>query len=625
MLNKIVTDNNLDVQLLINLQSPRTFDETLLWDNTIYVEIDADDTATQSLEVDGGTYGSTSYPITPGQVNTIEIEDIYWNYDGVTTVSLVKGGSIVSDIGIRFPKTVDSLGMLNQDESLTAQFVMSGSVSDTTDLANEVNSISTEVEQISQDLSGKQNYIDKDILVPTGSGQEGDLVFNDGSGHIKRLYRYDEGDWVRVNFFGFGTSDPSGGQDGDIYIQNDGVNITKIWQNIGGNWYFFEHSGGGGGGGTLPRIKTVSSLNVDRYVVANSGVTELFQPLYKKRNGASFISNMVITDPLEGGRKPFKISIRFYLNQLLNKWTGLLGGVGISSSGSGQFRGSPWLQIADTNRIFGCMHFANNDTDKVEITLSTALQASRWYRAELEWTGTTDQKMYLRLYDAEDSLIEQKSIAAASNYYSAYDMLFQFGGSNNISGYGLNYGTIDRFNTYWTIDGKIKWGLDDMNHEGGAQYIPESAVATPKMVTTNFPYGQAFSGAAWSGYGPELAFRQRTIQNWGCSVGAGAYIGFKFDSQIVITQVETWAATWATEAGQIGRDATKQFKFQGSNDGTNWTDLATCNCQTVTALDESRHNFFNINNSTAYFYYRLLVTQVQTNNQTAFACVNMYE
>ena len=628
MLNKIVTDNNLDVQLLINLQSPRTFDETLLWENTIYVEIDADDTATQSLEVDGGTYGSTSYPITPGQVNTIEIEDIYWNYDGTTTVTLAKGGSNVASFDIIFPEAVDSLGMLNQDESLFTQFTMSGSKSDTTDLANEVTSISQTVETIEQDLSGKQNFIDLDILPPSGSGRNGDLIFEEGesSNNFKRLYRYDE-EWGRVNFYDFGTAEPSGGQDGDIYIQNDGVKITKIGQKIGGNWYFFEHSGGGDD--LLPRIKA-TIFNIDRYVSTSSSTYELFQPLYKKRNGASFISNMAITDPLEGGNKPYKISIRFYLNNLLNKWTGLLGGVGISSSGGGQIRYSPWLQISDTNKIFGAIHFANNDTDLAQALLNTGLQPSRWYRAELEWTGPTDQKMYLRLFDEEDTLIEQQNVAARTNYYSGYEMVFQFGGSNSVAAYGLNYGTIDLYNTYWTIDGNIKWGRDDMNHEGGAQYIPASDVATPNMATTTFPYGRAFSSSAWQYQGPEMAFRQNSSrQNFGCSGGVGAYIGFEFDSKIIITRVETWAATWnAPGSGSEYNDLCKQFKFQGSNDGTNWTDLATCDCQVFDINDwqNTRHNVFNIQNNTAYFYYRLYITQLQgRTSSVAFSCINMYE
>lgn len=212
MLNKIVTDNNLDVQLLINLQSPRTFDETLLWENTIYVEIDADDTATQSLEVDGGTYGSTSYPITPGQVNTIEIDSIYWNYDGTTTVTLVKGGSNVASFDIIFPDAVDSLGMLNQDESLFTQFTMSGSKSDTTDLANEVTSISQTVETMEQDLSGKQNFIDLDILPPTGSGREGDIVLNDrGTTKTLVFWRYTNGEWVKMPFAIYTDTDPGAG------------------------------------------------------------------------------------------------------------------------------------------------------------------------------------------------------------------------------------------------------------------------------------------------------------------------------------------------------------------------------------------------------------------------------
>lgn len=38
----------------------------------------------------------------------------------------------------------------------------------------------------------------------------------------------------------YGTTEPTGGSDGNVYFQNNGQKITKIWQNILGTWYFFK-------------------------------------------------------------------------------------------------------------------------------------------------------------------------------------------------------------------------------------------------------------------------------------------------------------------------------------------------------------------------------------------------
>lgn len=87
----------------------------------------------------------------------------------------------------------------------------------------------------------KQNFIGQSSTAPTTGGENGDLEFKgtDGNGQ-KKLYRNDNGTWTKIDFIEFGTTDPSGGEDGDVYFQNDGSKITKIWQKVNGTWLFFE-------------------------------------------------------------------------------------------------------------------------------------------------------------------------------------------------------------------------------------------------------------------------------------------------------------------------------------------------------------------------------------------------
>ena len=207
MINKIVTDSDLNVELVINLQEPRTFDDT--WANSIIIEINADDTASQELVVDAGSAGSTTYAITAGQLNEIEIELEYWNMGGTTSVTLSKAGFDYGDLSFAFPQVIDSLGMLNQDENDNTKFSMTGSSNDPSDLSQRVSEVSAKVEEME---TGKQNFIDQDILEPVaGSGENGDLKFKgiNGNGE-KELWRNDEGTWVKINLGGGGHVNDAG-------------------------------------------------------------------------------------------------------------------------------------------------------------------------------------------------------------------------------------------------------------------------------------------------------------------------------------------------------------------------------------------------------------------------------
>lgn len=97
----------------------------------------------------------------------------------------------------------------------------------------EINNLKTEIEKTKDDIDdlmrGKQNYIDQDLLVPSGSGQEGDLCFYGVSQTgFKGLYRYENGEWVKVLFIDSGENGPAYGEHGDVYIQHDGEHIIDI-------------------------------------------------------------------------------------------------------------------------------------------------------------------------------------------------------------------------------------------------------------------------------------------------------------------------------------------------------------------------------------------------------------
>lgn len=113
-------------------------------------------------------------------------------------------------------------------------------------MQNDINNLKNEVEEIAEDLRHKQNFIDKDILVPSGSGEEGDLCWYDVPGlNCKALYRYENDEWVKILLIGYGTGIPSGGEDGEIYLQRDGngEHIINIWQKNEADWMDLKFAG----------------------------------------------------------------------------------------------------------------------------------------------------------------------------------------------------------------------------------------------------------------------------------------------------------------------------------------------------------------------------------------------
>lgn len=148
---------------------------------------------------------------------------------GFTVMSrYLKGIQWLTDIynarGIEYQPEVIPVGDDNVDKQLNQ-------------MEQEISGLAETVEQQGIDLAGKQNFIDKDLLVPTGSGQNGDLCWYDVPGlHCKALYRYEDGSWVRVLAIGYGTGEPSGGENGDVYLQNNGSHIVGIWHKLNNVW-----------------------------------------------------------------------------------------------------------------------------------------------------------------------------------------------------------------------------------------------------------------------------------------------------------------------------------------------------------------------------------------------------
>jgi hypothetical protein len=92
-------------------------------------------------------------------------------------------------------------------------------------IKSEVSSLESTVSQQAEDIAGKQDFIDLDLLVPTWDAPEGHITLNSESspgGTYYRWYRHEGNGWQRMNFAQFGTNDLTPGvtdlATGDIFL-----------------------------------------------------------------------------------------------------------------------------------------------------------------------------------------------------------------------------------------------------------------------------------------------------------------------------------------------------------------------------------------------------------------------
>lgn len=158
-------------------------------------------------------------------------------------------------------------------------------------------------------------------------------------------------------------------------------------------------------------------------------------------------------------------------------------------------------------------------------------------------------------------------------------------------------------------------------------------ILTPVMTSNTEPSGVCSSSSNYSGsygtYYPYMAFRQfndpvgLSNHSWLSVRGQqaiGQWIQYTFPSGVkkCVNKVEIFNRNEPNST-----HACKQFIFQGSNDGTNWTDLTTCNINS----DQADHSqSFIIDNSEKYNAYRLYVTDIydSSTNIVGFGCINLY-
>lgn len=163
-------------------------------------------------------------------------------------------------------------------------------------------------------------------------------------------------------------------------------------------------------------------------------------------------------------------------------------------------------------------------------------------------------------------------------------------------------------NAIYTVDGIT------LNPDGAANGSIVNAVSKATSDTT--PEGMVIydSQIDAAGY---LAFDQSNGGGWRTNKAADLWIGFRFNIARVVNKYRIAGYNVAPSV------APKDWKFQASDDGITWTDLATVTGQTNWAASELRE--FTCVNSKAYFYYRVYITAGNGSADIGLASLELIE
>lgn len=139
---------------------------------------------------------------------------------------------------------------------------------------------------------------------------------------------------------------------------------------------------------------------------------------------------------------------------------------------------------------------------------------------------------------------------------------------------------------------------------GNSEYFEEVLnVSVPKMTSNTTPSGECFSNKVYNNNYAYYAFDNNDRTFWqGIDGVVPAWIGYKFLNKVIVRCIQV-----KNRIDGGGNTCPKDIIVQGSNDGTNWNDIA--NYTNSNRVDGGKWKF-NVNANTSYKYWRLNITSL---------------
>lgn len=144
---------------------------------------------------------------------------------------------------------------------------------------------------------------------------------------------------------------------------------------------------------------------------------------------------------------------------------------------------------------------------------------------------------------------------------------------------------------------------------------PSGVASAISIFSSDFDAWKAFNGTniGGSGSGSADCWASTAVNSF------PKWIQYQFANSNVVHFVKyvTRNTSTATDV-----NPPKEVVIQGSNDGTNWTDLGT-NTSTVATSNQTVQ--FTINNNNSYLYYRFLINSINQTTSEYYVCVGMLQ
>ena len=148
-----------------------------------------------------------------------------------------------------------------------------------------------------------------------------------------------------------------------------------------------------------------------------------------------------------------------------------------------------------------------------------------------------------------------------------------------------------------------------------------SNVKVPTMTSNTTPSGECIANGQYSSYSPWYAFDNVSAQNneWISDVGTNAWIGYHFTRQ-----VKCYGIWLKNRISSDSNTFPTSYKVQGSNNGTDWTDLTDTIVRASAKLVSGGEDYEPITSPSLYSYYRLYIFDKSAGSYIAVGNAQFY-
>ena len=136
-----------------------------------------------------------------------------------------------------------------------------------------------------------------------------------------------------------------------------------------------------------------------------------------------------------------------------------------------------------------------------------------------------------------------------------------------------------------------------------------SVALIPTMTSNSTPSGTASASTEATGFDAYKAFDNDNTTHWAANTNANEYLQYEFDDSATALSIEILPSS----------ERVKNFKIQGSDNGTTWVDLLTAQCASASTAQQ-----FNLTSTGSFKYYRLNVIDNYSENVISIETFQLY-